>query len=58
MRSQLIGQVHLTGGDNPPPPYGPLVKRLRRQPLTLETRVRFPEGSPLGKAHKCVNMDL
>ena len=27
--------------------YGPVVKRLRRQPLTLETRVRFPAGSPL-----------
>lgn len=28
------------------PIYGPVVKRLRRRPLTPKTRVRFPAGSP------------
>ena len=32
-------------------PYGPLVKRLRRRPLTPQTWVRFPYGSPL--KNKC-----
>ena len=31
---------------------------LGREPLTLETGVRFSVGSPLGKALICVNMDL
>ena len=26
--------------------YGPVVKRSRRSPLTAESRVRFPAGSP------------
>ena len=29
-----------------PSSYGPLVKRLRRRPLTPKTRVRFSYGSP------------
>ena len=28
------------------PKYGPLVKRLRRRPLTAKTGVRFSYGSP------------
>ena len=31
---------------------------LGGRPLTPIMRVRIPPGSPLGKAHKCVNMDL
>ncbi len=45
-------------GWQPTVTYGPVVKRLRRRPLTAKTRVRFPAGSPLGKALICVNMDL
>ena len=32
---------------------GPLVKRLRRRPLTPQTWVRFPYGSPDGIAREC-----
>ena len=49
--------------------YGPLVKRLRRRPLTPQTGVRFPHGSPNfiladsggrygNKASKCERISL
>ena len=35
------------GGNEADSDDGPLVKRLRRGPLTPQTWVRFPHGSPL-----------
>lgn len=32
--------------------YGPVVKRLRRNPLKVESRVRFPAGSPVEATHE------
>ena len=36
---------------------GPLVKRLRRRPLTPETGVRFPHGSPFSQYNLIVGVD-
>ena len=37
---------------------GPVVKRLRRNPLKVESRVRFPAGSPLANEVRWIASDF
>lgn len=42
---EAVGRVQLTGVVSSAD-HGPMVKRLRHHPFTVESRVRFPVGSP------------
>ena len=44
-RNFILDKMHILLYSTVSRLYGPLVKRLRRGPLTAETRVRFPYGS-------------